>query len=148
MSHDLPAYLLEVKLKLLGVRSSLLSRLRLTRNGDNLELSEVLTVTLQTVIALTLLKLEDELLLAAELLENLAGDLLVCKRLCIHVDGLTIIDHENVKHDLLTRLRVELLNVNDVALGNLILLAASRNDCVHVMPFIDGVGATAGYTTS
>ena len=38
----------------------------------------------------------------------------------------------DVKLDLLARLRVELLDVDDVALGNLVLLAASRNDCVHV----------------
>ncbi len=66
------------------------------------------------------------------LVDHLGGDLLALELGGID-DGLVVIGkHEDVEADLVARLRVELLDVEDVALGNLILLATSRNDCVHV----------------
>lgn len=44
-------------------------------NLHDLQLGELLTVTLQTTIALTLVELEDQLLLALELLNDLSGNL-------------------------------------------------------------------------
>ena len=90
-------------------------------------------MALGAVIALALLQLEDEDLLALELVEHLAGDLLLRERGSVNDGLLAIIKHENVKLDLVARLRVELLDIEDVALGNLILLATSGNDCVHVL---------------
>ena len=48
-------------------------------NLNDLKLGQVLTVTLGAVVALALLELEDELLVALELVDNLGGDLLLGK---------------------------------------------------------------------
>ena len=89
-------------------------------------------MALGAVIALALLELEDELLLALELLDDLGDDLLLGQSGSVNDRLLAVVQHENVELDLVARLRIELLDVDDVALGNLVLLAASRNDCVHV----------------
>ena len=89
-------------------------------------------MTLGAVIALALLKLEDELLLALELLDHLAGDLLLGQGRGVDKDLLAVVKYEDVELNLVAKLRVELLEVDYVALGNLVLLAASRDDCVHL----------------
>ena len=92
-------------------------------NLNDLELRQVLTVAVGAVIALALLELKDEDLLALELLDDLRGDGLALEGGGTN-DGLGAVVHEKDRElDLLARLRVELLDVDDVALGNLILLA-------------------------
>ena len=106
-------------------------RLRGGKLGDP-QLGEVLTETLGAVVALTLLELEDEDLLALVLFDDLGGDLLVLEGGRVNDGLLAVVQEENVELDRIARLRVELLDVENVALGNLILLATSCYDCVHV----------------
>ena len=94
------------------------------------------------VIALALLELEHQDLLALELLEDLCSDLLGLEGSGVDDGRLAVVEHEDVEFDLIARLRVELLHGDDIALGNLILLATSCYDCVHDMPFIAGISAT------
>ena len=80
-------------------------------------------MTLGAVVALTLLELEDKNLLALVLVDDLGGDLLVLEGGRVNDGLLAVVQEENVELDRIARLRVELLDVEDVALGNLILLA-------------------------
>ena len=71
------------------------------------------------------------------LVDDLGGDLLAGERGRVDGGGSAVVEQQDVELDLLARLRVELLDVEDVALGNLLLLATCGNDCVHVIePFI------------
>lgn len=88
-------------------------------------------MTLVTLIALALLELEDEDLLALELLDDLGSDLLVLQGGSVNDGLLAVVQEKDGELDLVARLRVELLDVEDVALGNLILLATSCDDCLH-----------------
>ena len=67
-----------------------------------------------------------------ELLDDLGSDLLVLQGGSVNDGLLAVVQEKDGELDLVARLRVELLDVEDVALGNLILLATSCDDCVHV----------------
>ena len=89
-------------------------------------------MAVQLLVALALLELEDELLLVLELVEDLGGHLLTLEFGWVYRAGGSVVQHQDVKLYLVARLRVELLDVDDVALGNLVLFATGGNDCVHV----------------
>ena len=89
-------------------------------------------MTIGAVIALTLVELEDEDLLVLVLLKNLTGNLLRGKSGSVSNNLLAVVKHKNIKLYLIARLRIKLLDADYVALGNLILLATSCYDCVHV----------------
>ena len=101
-------------------------------------------MTLETTIALTLLELEDELLLALELLNDLSGDLGLGELVGVGDDLLTVVEEENGKLDLGANLALDLLDGDNVIGGDLVLLAAGVNDCVHVLLALHAsVSATA-----
>lgn len=105
-------------------------------NLHDLQLGELLTVTLQTTIALTLVELEDQLLLALELLNDLSGNLGLGQLVGIGDDLLTIVEEDNRQGDL-ALIALDLLDGDDIVGGDLVLLAARVNDCVHVyLPFM------------
>ena len=104
--------------------------------GD-LQLGELLTVALEAVIALTLVELVDELLLALELLNDLSGNLGLGQLVGIGDDLLTIVEEDNRQGDLVALIALDLLDGDDIVGGDLVLLAARVNDCVHVyLPFM------------
>ena len=71
-------------------------------------------------------------LLALELVDDLGGDRLALEGGRVD-DGLrAVVQEQDGELDLIARLRVKLLDVDDVVFGNLILLATSCYDCVHV----------------
>lgn len=103
----------------------------------DLQLGELLTVTLQTTIALTLVELEDQLLLALELLNDLSGNLGLGQLVGIGDDLLTIVEEDDRQGDLVALIALDLLDGDDIVGGDLVLLAARVNDCVHVyLPFM------------
>ena len=126
-------YFLQFSGDLLGYRSldgslggsSGLTSTRGRLNLDDLQASKLLTMTLKATIALTLVELEDELLLALELFDDLSSDLSLCKLGRISDDLLAVIEEDNGEGDLGTDLTVDLLDVQDIIGGDLILLAAS-----------------------
>ena len=69
-------------------------------NLHDLQLGELLTVTLQTTIALALVELEDQLLLALELLNDLSGNLGLGQLVGIGDDLLTIVEEDDRQGDL------------------------------------------------
>ena len=75
------------------------------------------------MIALALLELEDEDLLALELLDDLGGDLLVLERGRANDGLVAVVQEKDGELDLVARLRVELLDVDDVDASG-----ASRED--------------------
>ena len=93
-------------------------------------------MTLRAVIALALLELEDENLLAPELLDDLGRDLSVGQLVGCDDLARAIGKQKNVKLNLVARLCLKLLDVDDVTFGNLVLLATSGNDSVLTKPFI------------
>ena len=90
-------------------------------------------MALEAVVALTLVELVDELLLALELLQDLSSDLSLGELGRIRDDLLAVVQEDNLELDLGTGLALDLLNGDDVIGGDFILLAARRNDCVHVL---------------
>ncbi len=84
----------------------------------------------RAVVALALLELEDGDLLALELIDDLAGNLLLGEGVSVNDGLLAVVQQNNVKLDLVARLHVELLDINDVALGNLILLNDGKKTVV------------------
>ena len=113
--------------------------------GD-LQTGKLLTMTLEATIALTLVELEDELLLALELLDDLSSDLSLRKLGRIGNDLLAVVEEDNREGDLGANLAVDLLDVQNIIGGDLILLAASCNDCVHYFALHASVSATAEYS--
>ena len=126
-------YFLQFSGDLLGYRSldvslggsSGLTSTRGRLNLDDLQASKLLTMALKATIALTLVELEDELLLALELFDDLSSDLSLCKLGRISDDLLAVIEEDNGEGDLGTDLAVDFLDVQDIIGGDLILLAAS-----------------------
>ena len=93
----------------------------------DLQLGELLTVTLQTTIAL----------IALELLNDLSGNLGLGQLVGIGDDLLTIVEEDNRQGDLVALIALDLLDGDDIVGGDLVLLAARVNDCVHVyLPFM------------
>ena len=95
------------------------------------------SLDLQTTIALTLVELEDQLLLALELLNDLSGNLGLGQLVGIGDDLLTIVEEDDRQGDLVALIALDLLDGDDIVGGDLVLLAARVNDCVHVyLPFM------------
>lgn len=84
------------------------------RELNDLDLRQVLTVTVGAVIALALLELEDEDLLALELLDDLGSDLLVLQGGSVNDGLLAVVQEKDGELDLVARLRVELLDVERI----------------------------------
>ena len=99
----------------------------------NAHLGEVLAMATLALVALTTTELVHDDLLVTVLLEDLALNANLGKGLGVS-DGLrAIIDEKNlVERDGSALFDLELLDVDDVALGNLILLTTGLNNCVHV----------------
>ena len=119
---------------LLGARGSLDLR--------DLQTGQLLAMTLQTTIALALVELEDKLLLTLELLDDLSSDLSFRKLGRIGDDLLAVVQEDDGKLDLGADLALDLLDVQEVIGGDLILLAAGCNDCVHFFALHASVSAT------
>ena len=104
--------------------------------GD-LQLGELLTVTLKLVIALALLELVNKLLLTLELVDDLSSDLSLCELGRIRDDLLAVVQEDDGELDLGTGLALDLLDRKNIIGGDLILLAARCYDCVHCfLPFM------------
>lgn len=93
-------------------------------NLHDLQLGELLTVTLQTTIALALVELEDQLLLTLELLNDLSGNLGLGQLVGIGDDLLTIVEEDDRQGDLVALIALDLLDGDDIVGGDLVLLAA------------------------
>ena len=90
----------------------------------------------QLLVVLALLELEDELLLALELLND--GSLnLGLGSLCRIGNNLGAVNHcDSGEFNLGASFTFELFDVQAVAGGNLVLLAASLNNSVHNSPYL------------
>ena len=83
------------------------------------------------------MELEDQLLLALELLNDLSGNLGLGQLVGIGDDLLTIVEEDDRQGDLVALIALDLLDGDDIVGGDLVLLAARVNDCVHVyLPFM------------
>ena len=87
-------------------------------------------MTAQTLVVLALLELEDQLLGALELLDNLSNNLHTSLILGVHV--VTINHTQGLELDLLADLSLKLLNVQQIASSNLVLITTGFHNCVHV----------------
>ena len=81
-------------------------------------------MTLEATIALALMELEDKLLLTLELLDDLSSDLSLRKLGRIRDDLLAVVQEDDGKLDLIADLALDLLDVQNIIGGDLILLAA------------------------
>ena len=81
------------------------------------------------------MELEDELLLALELIDDLGGNLGLGELLGIGDDLLAVVQEENGELDLVAHVALELLDGDNIVGGDLVLLAARVNDCVHVITY-------------
>ena len=121
----------------LGLCLDGLASARRSLDLDDLKLGQLLTMTLETTIALTLVELEDQLLLALELLDDLSGNLGLGQLGGIGDDLLAVVEEDDREGDLVALFALDLLDGDDIVGGDLVLLAARVNDCVHVyLPFM------------
>src|SRR5262245_59566489 len=98
--------------------------------GD-LDAGQLLPVTLPLVVAGLVLELVDLDLGALGLGDDLAGHRDLGQRVGVGGDGPFVDDEQRGERELGARLTVELLNLDDVANGDLVLLAAGLDDRVH-----------------
>lgn len=96
----------------------------------DLDCSERLTVTLLLALVLLCLVLEDDDLLVLILRSNGRGHFRVLNILA-ELDFSTVRNHDDVKGNFRAHFCVEFLHFHDIALGNLVLLPAVFDDCVH-----------------
>src|ERR1700738_2438687 len=99
-------------------------------DAGDLEDRQLLTVTLALVIAGLVLELVDADLGALRVLEHLTGDGDLLQVLRRAGDLRSVDDEGDRQRDLGAGLRVELLDLDDVSDGDLVLLAAGLDDCV------------------
>ena len=97
----------------------------------NLNTSKRLAMATKLLVVLALLELEDENLLATELLNNGSNNLGLSCLSGISLNLVAIDDADSGQFDLGANLSIELLDVQLVTCGNAILLAASFDDSVH-----------------
>src|SRR6476469_9984372 len=97
-------------------------------DGGDLDAGQLLPVTLTLVVARLVLELVDPDLRTLGLLDDLAGDRDL--RQCVGVRGdIATVDVQHGGEDVLgARLALELLDLDDVADGHLVLLAAGLDD--------------------
>lgn len=108
----------------LGILGGLTGSARGSLDLGDLDLGELLAMALETMIALALLELEDKLLLALELIDDLGRDLGLGKLSGIGDDLLAVVQEEDGELDLGADLGVDLLDGDDIVLSDLVLLAA------------------------
>ena len=101
-------------------------------DGFDLHAGQVLTMTAQLLVVLALLELEDQRLVALELLEHSGHDLGLGGLLGVGLHLVAVYHADGLKFHLVARLDVELLDVDLVSGGDFVLLAARFHDCVHV----------------
>ena len=117
------------------------------RDGLDDNLGVGLSVTLLSAVVLLGLHLVNDDLLLLTGLDDLAGDL------ATHGQGTLVLHHQHFEVNGSTVLQIQLLNIDLVTDGNLVLLAASLDDCVHVFaPLLHfglalGVGLAAVFFT-
>src|SRR6202008_462204 len=99
-------------------------------DASDLEDRQLLTVTLPLVIAGLVLELVDADLGTLGVLEHLAGDRDLLKVLRRAGDRCTVDDEGDRQRDVGAGLSVELLDLDHVSDGDLVLLAAGLDDCV------------------
>jgi len=92
---------------------------------------QLLTVTLPLVVAGLVLELVDTDLGSLGVLEHLAGDRDLFQVLGGGGDLRAVDDQGDGQQDLGARLRLELLDLDHVSDGDLVLLAAGLDDCVR-----------------
>lgn len=108
----------------LGILGGLTGSARGSLDLGDFDLGELLAMALETMIALALLELEDKLLLALELIDDLGRDLGLGKLSGIGDDLLAVVQEEDGELDLGADLGVDLLDGDDIVLSDLVLLAA------------------------
>ena len=96
----------------------------------DLDCSERLTVTLLLALVLLCLVLEDDDLLVLVLRSNGSGHFRVLNILA-DLDIRTVRDHDDVEGNLCAHFCAQLFHLDDIAFGNLVLLSAVFDDCVH-----------------
>ena len=97
----------------------------------DLNLRVGLTMTLGTTITLLGLHLVNTDLLALAVLDNACGNGSALQNRSTELAAGLVDDGENlVEDDGFTGLNVQLLDKDDVALGNTVLLAAGNDDCI------------------
>ena len=93
-------------------------------------------MALETVIALALVELVDELLLALELLQDLSSDLSLGELGRIRDDLLAIVEEDDLELDLGTGLALDLLDGDDVIGGDLYCLPPVETIAYMFLPFM------------
>src|SRR5690606_14575859 len=100
-------------------------------DAGDLEAGQPLPVTLTLVVAGLALELVDTDLRALDLLDDLARDRDLRQRVSVRRDLAVVDHHHGGKGVLGARLAVELLDLDDIADGDLVLLAAGLDDCIR-----------------
>ena len=90
-------------------------------------------MALLTAIVLLGLVLEDDDLLAADLADDLALDLCALDDRGADPDVTVVAHEQDVERNRGVDLRIDLLDVDHVALTDAVLLATSRDNCVHLV---------------
>ena len=101
-------------------------------------------MALETAIAVTLVELENKLLVALELVDNLSSDLSLGELGRIRDDLLAVVQEQDGELDLGADLALDLLDGDDVIGGDFVLLAARRSDCVHGFLALHATGTCNG----
>ena len=93
-------------------------------------------MTLGALVALALLELEDQLLLALVLVDDLCRDLDLGGFGCVGNNLVAIVEEKDLQVDPVASLALDLLDVEHVARLNGVLLATGFHNCVHFsLPF-------------
>jgi hypothetical protein len=112
----------------------------LKSGGDlgDLQFGKLATVTDGAVVALAALEFESDDLVVLVLLDDLGLHRSSGNERGAEVDFVAVDDEEDIaKGGLFAGLEVKLLNAQDVAFGNAVLLAAGLDDCVGHGKFVE-----------
>src|SRR5919112_806744 len=105
--------------------------LRVAGDPGHLELGEPLTVAHPLVVTGLVLVLVDADLRTLGLGDHLSGDRGLGQLVGVMRDVLAVDEQDRGQRDLGARLGIELLDLDDIALSDLVLLAAGLDDGVH-----------------
>ena len=117
-----------------SVPSFLFLRFSRTDRHD-LHAREILTMTTGALVILALLELEDDLLFALELLDDLSLYLGLRSFSGIGNNFVAIDNSDSRKGNLRAHFSIELFDIEIVSSGNLVLLTTGLYDCVHAYSY-------------